>query len=117
MAPVLLFYLIKGGPMKLFNVLLMLLVGNSLTSCGGKDYNNTGKDIYYLYTADVEEDSIAPQMMQDAEFIIDNSIYIEDVSWDYSPQDDMNVFGDNNSQLNLEFETDAPPRLQFKDRM
>ena len=48
---------------------------------------------------------------------IDNSIYIEDVSWDYSPQDDMNVFGDNNSQLKLEFETDAPPRLQFKDRM
>ncbi|MBC77597.1 MAG: hypothetical protein CME64_16450 [Halobacteriovoraceae bacterium] len=103
--------------MNFFNVLVLSVIGLLFTSCGGKDYNNTGKDIYHLYTADAQiEGPSVPQQMQEPEFIIDNSIYIEDVAWDYSPRDDMNVFGDNNSQLELEFETDAPPRLQFKDR-
>lgn len=91
-----------------------------LQSCGEKDYMETGKSIYYLYTPDTEiaEADGPPQIQQQqaSEFIIDNSVLIEDVAWDYSPSDDMNTFGDNNSQLMLERETDEPPRLQFKDR-
>ncbi|MCO4753737.1 MAG: hypothetical protein KC478_04610 [Bacteriovoracaceae bacterium] len=102
--------------MNVLKVAALIFLCLGLSSCVN-NYQGTGKSIYYLYSADpvVEEEvDYNPQLQQ--EFIIDNSVYIEDVAWDYSPQDDMNTFGDNNSQLELEFETDAPPRLQFKDR-
>ena len=96
-----------------------------LQSCGDRDYMDTGKSMFYLNQADpaleqegerAEGISLKQQQEKFTEFVVDNSVLLEDIAWDYSPLDDMNTFGDNNSQLMLESETDAPPRLQFKDR-
>ena len=102
--------------MNFLKVIIFVSLGMFLTSCGNDNYNNTGKSVTNLYSPDTPKEKFETIAQEQQEFLIDNSVYIEDVGWDYSPQDDMNTFGDNNSQLELEIETDAPPRLQFKDR-
>lgn len=77
----------------------------TLQSCGVKNYMGTDKSIFYLYTPDpVSDEVVEVQQQQAQEYLLDNSVLIEDVAWRYSPLDDMNTFGNNNSQLLLEAE-------------